>query len=399
MDRHQNRSFAGYVPANYLPPYGAKLTPADFRYVNTPGELSQPLNSDLVKDLGLRQFWEAAGETANGKPINYTIATTDSETAYGFANSQPIQFEDPATLLMHRVGTPLDWYDWILRQGAKKDLPNLQPEWLGNSVEAQMHRIEFKITIDSHTETNTNNFSSVSEFQEWLDKAKQPSSADLRVYKVIPNPKAATLALVHNHWEPGETNDLVLEKLERLNLKSRPRWFRMRMELPDEQPALFVRLEGSKVANFCGWVVVPVNKLQQNAKLVGATEGSDRVTEVSDRTAESSAHATAGSRREDRGKWWAVEVVGTGLALVFPSKGVNLRLAVDIDGGSLSMIAAATDARTPVLLTSEIINREWGKWLDPWSGLSATELADGITKAEQLLEATKPAEHFHFKGR
>jgi len=370
-------SIDGLMPDDYLLPYGTPLTLKDF------------------KPLPDAAGWEIEALDADKHPRHFEISYLDfsemSEReiddlcATATADGDPITWRDPASRRKSDQAPLADWVDFILAQDAEARNVTEQKEWSGGDLSDSLHRIEHQVWAKDADEENLDNFDSIAEFQEWLDKRLRGTTVKATAFEIEDTDRPFTdkeskVLLVLRHWHPNpkppigvvpdgsEVREPDQYCLCWFHTDYQPdTWLTLEKKIPPE-PTFSVATEGSQIISYCSDFVVPLAELRELYQLIPAT--SNVVDSIP---------------RTPKRRWWGLMVEPIQLAMVFPSSGWNVIVRQEFDGWVVLFDAARTDVRAAINDAEGTFQREWGRWLDPNVALTDTELAAGVRKAEALL--------------
>ncbi|MDO4664667.1 MAG: hypothetical protein Q4A71_00415 [Actinomycetaceae bacterium] len=174
-----------------LPPVaGVRLDPTDFIKVAS----RQNLPTYRVEFLDIQM---------KTRVFDLEIWEEDDWYAEAYEKGVPVQMVHPDLFVQMGSVQPLAlWYDWICRSDAKGQLHRRNHDfdqsfdWAGDSLEAEIKRVELSISRAGFDVTHTDSFAGSSrKFQEWLDEHTRLTPAKFEVFKV----SAARLAQTAPH--------------------------------------------------------------------------------------------------------------------------------------------------------------------------------------------------------
>ncbi|MFT4189545.1 MAG: hypothetical protein QM621_13335 [Aeromicrobium sp.] len=342
---------AAYLPDDYLPVYGASLTPESL--------IARSAFVSTVTALN-----------AQGETVEYELVALGGEQPSALCQVDGVRqtYTDPhSKVVVGDVAHPAEWFDWIARQDAAGHLSRRADAWYdSDEIERALRRAEFGIVAYAEEETACRNFASLEEFRVWL--GDHLTATQVR----------ATVAAVTRFPVGSDGKPRTEQFLRTWGSEAPVRWAAYVMST-DHDPA--------------DWLTPPPDRYQPRPWITLNYSGAELLhseTMAALPWSELAEHATLDHTDGSQADWWALTVEGTDYTLVFPRQYANVYLYTDGDGAHVTLSILPTERRTEDNRRRDRFERRWGSWLDDEAVLTDEEI--GVAVAEAALTAALAAE-------
>lgn len=363
MKKEHERSLPLALPDDYLLPYGTELSPSSF---------TKTMDNTYIVDA----------LDSHGNPAHYEIAV-NGNLAKCTIDGEAASYENPYSHRDTGAEAPIfDWFDWIASQDAAGHRYLDSDIYGGQTVAAKLFCAEHNLVTYSSTKCCVSNFSTLSEFQEWLDSS---------VLQETPM-RAEVVGLLTDPEQARKPFSYAFDLLDAI-------------EGPDAVSELKLATAGEKdcglrltSANFGGNEI-----LLEDGRTMGRTVSMVKAC-YDDGTQPTWMHAIGFVPKtylpemnvrvvhENDAAWWGILVDQLDVCLVLPRPSAerqldtNVKVHMDRDGTEAFIRFSPTDECELVNRLDDRFKRKWGRWLDSSIVLDNREIQDAVTHMESILD-------------
>lgn len=269
------------------------------------------------------------------------------------------------------------WYEWVTERDAHNRLHHRRNEysrrqpWGGDGLDAQLERISLDISTSGEVLSNSANFASAHDFEQWLSKG-HPCPISFHVYPVT-NPLGLHRDTEGNHIHFRYIHERYGE-----------------VENTHAYPPTFM----PKIYGVSGMADMgPINP--RMCALGVHTEGLEIESAVTDwgipaeyiepYLGERASHTPA--------EWYAVTTRGMSGFILVPKTGAALQFSWDKDGASMTFFVEDERLTEVRVSTLRSFRQNWAHWIDEFHSLDAQEVQTKIADLEARLKRLDEVEN------